>query len=225
MKHQFLLDLAARLPGRSPLIRFATLALCGLSLAACQEVPQMAAPPPPEVTVAISQVRDVHNVYHFTGNTEAVASVIIQARVQGYLEEMHFDPASFVKAGQLLFVIEQAPFIARHDRAEANVKSSEAVLRRAASDLERLELAVKTNAVSQQEVPRARAERDQADAAQMGARADLENARIELGYTTIESPVDGMVSRNLIDLECTLTDANGQVKVSGDATAELPSRS
>jgi len=185
---------------RTPLTRLAVLALAGLGVAGCQEAPQMAPPPPPEVTVATSQVRDVHTVYEFTGNTEAAASVVIQARVQGFLDEMHFEPASFVKAGQLLFVIEQEPFIARKNRAEANVKSSEAALRRAESDLERLELAVQTNAVSQQEVTRARAERDQADAAQMGARADLENARIELGYTSVKSPVDGMVSRNLIDL-------------------------
>ncbi|MCZ6649446.1 MAG: efflux RND transporter periplasmic adaptor subunit [Acidobacteria bacterium] len=185
---------------RTPLTRLAVLALVGLGMAGCQEAPQMAPPPPPEVTVATSQVRDVHTVYEFTGNTEAVASVVIQARVQGFLDEMHFEPASFVKAGQLLFVIEQEPFIARKNRAEANVKSSEAALRRAESDLERLELAVQTNAVSQQEVTRARAERDQADAAQMGARADLENARIELDYTSVKSPVDGMVSRNLIDL-------------------------
>ncbi|TDI30626.1 MAG: efflux RND transporter periplasmic adaptor subunit [Acidobacteria bacterium] len=185
---------------RTPLTRLAALALAGLGMAGCQEAPQMAPPPPPEVTVAKSQVRDIHTVYEFTGNTEATASVVIQARVQGYLDEMHFEPASFVKAGQLLFVIEPEPFIARKNRAEANVRSSEAALRRAESDLERLELAVQTNAVSQQEVTRARAERDQADAAQLGARADLENARIELEYTRVKSPVDGMVSRNLIDL-------------------------
>ena len=77
--------------------------------------------------------------------------------------------------------------------------SAEAALRRAESDLDRLEQAVKTNAVSQQEVTRARAERDQADAALLGADAELTSARIELDYTTIESPIDGLVSRNLVD--------------------------
>jgi RND family efflux transporter MFP subunit len=200
VKPQAIQEPASPVLCRTLLTRLTALALAGLGMAGCQEVPQMAPPPPPEVLVATSQVRDVSTVYEFTGNTEATASVSIQARVQGYLDEMHFEPASFVKEGQLLFVIEQEPFIARKNRAEANVKSSEAALRRAESDLERLELAVQTNAVSQQEVTRARAERDQADAAQMGAHADLENARIELSYTSIESPVDGMITRNLIDL-------------------------
>jgi RND family efflux transporter MFP subunit len=73
------------------------------------------------------------------------------------------------------------------------------VLRRAESDLERLEQAVKTNAVSQQEVTRARAERDQAEAALLGSRSELQNAEIELGYTTIKSPINGLISRHLVD--------------------------
>jgi RND family efflux transporter MFP subunit len=160
----------------------------------------MAAPPPPEVTVATPTQRDVTIVHEFVGTTQARESVEIRARVQGYLEKMAYEPASFVRRGSLLFVIEPEPYQAQRDRAEAGLKAAEAGLRRAESDLDRLEQAVRTNAVSQQEVTRARAERDQASAAVLQAQAALTNAEIQLEYTTIESPIDGLVSRNLVDL-------------------------
>ena len=94
----------------------------------------------------------------------------------------------------------QEPYLAQRDRAAAGLKSAEAGLRRAESDLDRLEQAVKTNAVSEQEVTRARAERDQASASLLEAEAALTTAEIQLGYTTVKAPIDGLVSRNLVDL-------------------------
>jgi RND family efflux transporter MFP subunit len=167
---------------------------------ACQQAPEVAPPPPPEVTVATPIQQDVTVFHEFVGTTEAYQSVNIRARVQGYLDSMHFEPSAFVRRGQLLFTIEQEPFEAQRDRAAAGLKSAEAGLARAESDLERLEQAVQTNAVSQQEVTRARAERDQASAAVLQAQAELTNAEIQLEYTTIESPLDGLVSRNYVDL-------------------------
>jgi RND family efflux transporter MFP subunit len=159
----------------------------------------VAAPTPPEVTVATPEMRDVTLFQDFTGNTEAVEAVEIRARVQGYLESASFEPSSFVRKGQLLFTIEQEPYIAARDRAAANLASAEAGLRRAESDLDRLEEAVRTNAVSQQEVTRARAERDQASAALLEAQAALRTAELQLGYTRVESPIDGLVSRRMVD--------------------------
>ena len=166
----------------------------------CGGQPETVAPPAPEVTVATPTQRDVTIVHEFVGTTQARESVEIRARVQGYLEKMSFAPSSFVRKGDLLFVIEPEPYQAQRDRADAGLKAAEAGLRRAESDLDRLEQAVRTNAVSQQEVTRARAERDQASAAMLEANAALTNAEIQLEYTTVESPIDGMVSRNLVDL-------------------------
>jgi RND family efflux transporter MFP subunit len=180
--------------------RIAAVAVVVGSFLGCGGQPEVAAPPPPEVTVATPQVRDVTVYEEFVGSTSAYQSVEIRARVQGYLDRMTFEPSSFVRKGQLLFVIEQEPYQAMRDRAEAGLKAAEAGLRRAESDLERLEQAVRTNAVSQQEVTRARAERDQASAAMLEAQAALTNAEIQLNYTTIESPIDGMVSRNYVDI-------------------------
>ncbi|MCD4748025.1 MAG: efflux RND transporter periplasmic adaptor subunit [Thermoanaerobaculales bacterium] len=147
----------------------------------------------------MAALQDVSVLREFTGTTQAVKSVEITARVQGFLEQISFKPSTYVRKGQVLFVIEQAPYEARRDQAEANRKSAEAGLRRAESDLDRLEEAVKTNAVSQQEVTRARAERDQASAALLQAKAALTDAEIQLGYTTIKSPIDGLISRHLVD--------------------------
>ena len=166
----------------------------------CGGQAETVAPTPPEVTVASPQIRDVTVYEEFVGSTEAYQSVNIRARVQGFLDRMAFEPSSFVRKGQLLFVIEPEPYQALRDRAEAGIKAAEAGLRRAESDLERLEQAVETNAVSQQEVTRARAERDQASAALLETQAALTTAEIQLDYTTVESPIDGLVSRNYVDI-------------------------
>ena len=166
----------------------------------CAGPPETVAPPPPEVTVATPTQRDVTIVHEFVGTTQARESVEIRARVQGYLNEMNFEPSSFVRKGQQLFVIEPEPYEAQRDRAAAGLKAAEAGLRRAESDLDRLEQAVRTNAVSQQEVTRARAERDQASAAMLEAQAALTNAQIQLDYTTVDTPISGMVTRNYVDL-------------------------
>jgi RND family efflux transporter MFP subunit len=171
-----------------------------LTAAACGKAPQVAAPTPPEVTIATPTQRDVTVYEEFVGTTEAYQSINIRARVQGYLEKMAFEPSSFVRKGQLLFVIEPEPYEAQRDRAAAGLKAAEAGLRRAESDLDRLEQAVRTNAVSQQEVTRARAERDQASAAILETQAALTTAEIQLDYTTLESPINGLVSRNYVDL-------------------------
>ena len=174
--------------------------LAAVLVGGCQKAPEVVPPAPPEVTVTTPVQQDVTVFQEFVGSTEAFKSVNIRARVQGFLDEMHFEPSAFVRKGQKLFVIEPEPYEAQRDRAAAGLKAAEAGLARAESDLDRLEQAVRTNAVSQQEVTRARAERDQASAGMLQAQAELTNAEIQLEYTTIESPIDGMVSRNYVDM-------------------------
>jgi len=81
-----------------------------LTAVACGKAPQVAAPTPPEVTVATPTQRDVTVYQEFVGTTEAYQSVNIRARVQGFLDRMAFEPSSFVRKGQLLFVIEPEPY-------------------------------------------------------------------------------------------------------------------
>ncbi len=145
--------------------------------AACGGSGDVAAPPPPEVTVAVPEQRDVMGFQEFTGRTE---SIEIRARVAGVLKRQAFDASSVVRKGQLLFVIEPDPYVARRNGAAADVKTWEAELSRSKSDLERLEQATRTNAVSQQEVDRARADVQQAEANLLGSQAALEQAELDV---------------------------------------------
>jgi RND family efflux transporter MFP subunit len=150
--------------------------------------------------VATPRRRDVTFYADFTGRTASVQRAEVRARVTGFLQRMNFVPGDMVKKGQLLFLIEPEPYQAQRDQAEASLKSAEANRDRARSDLERLEEAIKTNAVSQQDVTRARAELAQAEASVLSSSAELAQAKIQLQYTEVRSPVAGKVDRNLVDL-------------------------
>jgi RND family efflux transporter MFP subunit len=162
--------------------------------------PEPPPPTPPEVTVATPLRRDVTFYADFTGRTASVQRAEIRARVTGFLERMNFVPGDMVKKGQLLFLIEPEPYQAQRDQAEASLRSAEANRARAQSDLERLEEAIKTNAVSQQDVTRGRAELAQAEASVLSSSAELAQAKIQLQYTEVRSPVAGKVDRNAVDL-------------------------
>jgi len=170
-----------------------------LGTLACGQ-PEPPPPTPPEVSVATPIRRDVTFYQDFTGRTASVQRAEVRARVTGFLERMNFVSGDMVKKGQLLFVIEPEPYQAQRDQAEASLKSAEANRDRAQSDLERLEEAIKTNAVSQQDVTRARAELAQAEAAVLSSGAGLDQAQIQLAYTQVRSPLAGRVDRNLVDL-------------------------
>ena len=181
--------------------RGAALLAVALTSIACAAGEHAAPPPaPPEVTVARPATRDVTNYAEFTGRTASIASIEIRARVAGELQRMEFEPSTLVRAGDLLFVIEPETYEAARDAALANIAQWESELLRAESDLSRLEQAIQTNAVSEQEVDGARADVQGAEANLAAARAGLVNAEINLSYTQVRSPITGMVSRNLVDV-------------------------
>ena len=169
------------------------------SFSGCKK--KVAPPPPaPEVTVAQPLQKNVKRYYDLTGNTEAVESVDILARVEGFLEKVHFKDGDYVKEGDVLFTIEQDVFEANVEQAEAVLQSTIAERHRAQADLRRVEKAVVSGAVSEQEVDLKRAERDIAVAAVANAEASLKQAKLQLSYTTVTSPVTGRVSRRYVDV-------------------------
>jgi RND family efflux transporter MFP subunit len=175
--------------------------LAGVAVAACGPAEQAAAPPPPpEVTVTTPVTRDVTNYAEFTGRTEAFEAVEVRARVAGELREMHFTPSSPVNEGDLLFVIEPEPYEAARDIALATIAQWEAEQDRAEANLSRLEQALQTEAVAEQDVDDARANVKTAEANLAAAKAGLVNAEINLSYTEVRSPISGLVSRNFVDL-------------------------
>ncbi len=170
-----------------------------VGLAACggsEEAPPRQAPP---VTVAPATKAAIRDYQVFTGSTRAVESADIVARVPGTLETVEFAPSAEVQAGQLLFTIEETKYRAARDAAQAAVQYAEADLLRTRTELERVEKASRSRAVSEMDVDRARANRDMAIAAVASARAHLDDAELNLSYTQVKSPIDGVTSRNLID--------------------------
>jgi RND family efflux transporter MFP subunit len=183
-------------PGIDPM-RF--LPLCLLLLVACGEATPPA-PPPPPVTVAQPEVRDVDFFAEFTGTVRASEAVDVVARVPGVLQSMRFEPSRMVAKGDVLFVIEQGPYQASLDAARAQLKSSQAELEAARSDLTRIEQAIRSNAVSQQDLDQAKARKLRAEAGVLAARAGLDRAEIDFSYTEVQAPIAGQVSRNLVDV-------------------------
>lgn len=154
---------------------------------------------PPAVTVAEPVVKQVRFNEDFTGTLSSVASVDIRARVAGFLEKIDFKPSDIVKKDQLLFVIQQDEYQAALDKANAQEKAAQAQLVDAQATLDRYTELLKKQAVTPQDVNDATAARDKAQAAVLGAKADVEQAEINMGYTTIKAPIKGMISRNLVD--------------------------
>ncbi|MEZ4601311.1 MAG: efflux RND transporter periplasmic adaptor subunit [Syntrophotaleaceae bacterium] len=169
-------------------------------LSGCRDQNAFVAPPPPTVTVAPPVQKPVTFYARYTGQTEAVESVEIRARVEGYLESIHFRDADLVKKGDLLFEIDPRPYQARLDEATALLATRRAELHLAESTLQRKESALQDQAVSEVEVLEARAIRDQALAAIEAAKAAIETARLDLSYTRIFAPINGRIGRRLVDV-------------------------
>jgi RND family efflux transporter MFP subunit len=154
----------------------------------------------PVVVVQTPVVQDVQTYYEFTGNTEAIEQVDIRARVKGYLKSVDYADGKEVKAGDLLFTIESDEYLARRDQVKAQLAVAESELQRTQLDYERVEKAVQVNAVSRQDLTTREAEFHQAQARVLAAKASLQTAELDLGYTHITSPISGRVSRRLVDV-------------------------
>jgi len=157
-------------------------------------------PPPPEVTISLPEKKEVTDYLEFTGNTKALEAVEIRARVQGFLDRINFDPGQRVKAGDLLFVIDPRPFQAKVDQQQATLNAKEASLELTKVKAEKAANLYKTASVSEITFLEEKANADVAQAQVGVAKADLEEARLQLDYTQVKSPINGRVDRNMVDL-------------------------
>ncbi len=182
----------------APLRIFAALAALGLLVTGCDKTAAPPTRPPAAVTVNQPVQREVVEWDEYPGRLDAVAMVEVRARVNGYLESIHFKDGAEVKKGDLLFVIDPRPYQAEMDRTAANVKEAETRLELAVNDLARAERLLKSKAISEEEADsRSKAKRE-AEASIQSARAMAEMAKINLDYTHITAPIDGRISRKLI---------------------------
>ncbi len=136
----------------------------------------------------------------YTGRFEAEEAVTIQARVSGYLQEIHFEDGQLVEAGDLLFTIDRRPFALALQRAEAQLQAAQAGLRLAEVERDRAQQLVDRNVGTPQDLDRARAEYAQGLADVALAEADLSIAQLDLDFTEIEAPISGRISKGEIDI-------------------------
>ena len=135
----------------------------------------------------------------YVGRIRAQLFVEVRARVEGFLERMHFEEGSYVKKDQILFVINQDQYRAKADKARAQLKKDEATALKAKRDLDRIRPLYEQNAASQLDLDNAIAAYETAEASVGMSKADLEQAEQELGYTIVRSPISGHISERLVD--------------------------
>ncbi|NML46222.1 efflux RND transporter periplasmic adaptor subunit [Ramlibacter sp. G-1-2-2] len=154
-----------------------------------------AAPPPPQVSVATVSEADVTAWDEFSGRLEAVERVEVRSRVAGAVQAVHFREGALVRQGELLITIDPAPYQAEVERAEAQVAAAQARQAQAQSEHARAQRLWEESAIAQRELEeRANAERE-AGANLRAAQAQLQGARLNLGYTQVRAPVSGRIGK------------------------------
>ena len=182
------------------LSRYALSGLLLLMTACAQQQPAAPPPPPPKVTVSQPISRDVVEWEEYTGRLEAVESVEVRARVNGYLQSIHFKNGTTVKQGDLLFIIDPRPYQAELERAKADLGLANARLERTGKDVARAQMLVRSRAVSEEEVDTRVSEQRQTQESVQAARAMVNAAQLNVEFTQVRAPISGRISRNLVSV-------------------------
>ena len=184
----------------SPAVRGFVAAFVLVALGACQKSPSNQAPgamPPPEVTVAVVQPRDLPVNFEYVAQISGVREVEVRPRVSGILEKWNFTEGSKVARGQSLFTIDASPFRAALAKAEADMVSTQASFDQAKRNTGRLKPLHEAKAVSQKDYDDALSGEQIASANVQAAQAAVTEARLNLSYTRVEAPISGITSRAL----------------------------
>jgi len=174
--------------------RFGLLLCTALVAAACSKEPPKPPPPQLDVTTMAIVPRDVAVAAEYVAQTQSSQAVNIQARVSGFLDKRVYTEGAEVKAGQILFQMDQKPFQAQVDAQKAALQRSQASATVAKQNLDRTKPLAAANALSQKDLDDAQGQFEQASAAVEQGKAQLQEAQLNLSYTTIRSPVDGVSS-------------------------------
>jgi len=160
-----------------------------------QKEEQQAQAPPPQVTVVVTQAKDVPIYQEFVGQIHGFKDIAIRARVEGFLEGIHFEEGSRVEKGALLYTLESQPFEADVAAKMSRVAEANTMMAKAKSDLDRIEPLAKENAVSQSDLDSAVAQYEASIESVKAAKANLRASNIQLGYTKIYSPITGIIGK------------------------------
>lgn len=184
-------------------VLFATLGACGQSApgsapATGAAAAPASAPPPPAVGVVKVALGEVGLIEELPGRIEASRVAQVRARAAGIVQQRQFREGADVKAGQVLFRIDPAPYEAALASAQATLARAQANLSQAGALAERYRPLVAANAVSKQDYANAVASQKQAEAEVLAGQAAVQTATINLGYTTVTAPISGRIGRALV---------------------------
>jgi membrane fusion protein (multidrug efflux system) len=182
-----------------------------LLLAACgeKEQAQQAPAAPPAVGIVTVASKPINPTAGFTGRVEAVDKVDLLARINGFLDKRAFTEGQHVNVGDVLFVIEQAPYQAQLDQKSAELESAEANQKNTAVQLQRAIQLVKTNNIPQATLDQRQAEDTMAKSQILEAKAALEQAQINFNYTQITAPIAGRIGQSLFTVGSYVTPQSG----------------
>lgn len=178
---------AAELPG------FALVIV--LAMSGCREANEFQPPPPPKVTTAKPLVQTVVTYTEMPGQTRAIESVEVRARVEGFLQTIDFKEGAEVAQGALLYTIEPERYESAVKIAEARLANANAVLVKAEFDLNRIRNLEAKQSAAKLEVVEAETGHSKANAEVAFAEAGLETAQLDLKYTRVTAPIAGRVNR------------------------------
>jgi RND family efflux transporter MFP subunit len=180
-------------------IRMAAL-LALVLLAACGEKNTYVAPPPPKVTVAKPVQRSITNYLEATGNSAAVNTANLVARVPGFVDSIGYKDGDTVKKGKVLFTIEPEPYDLKLKQAQAAQASAQATLKNAQLDYERQAKLVTSGSVSKSTLDSSTATRDSAQGALQQAEVNTKLAAINVDYAHVSAPFDGLVTARQVSV-------------------------
>jgi membrane fusion protein (multidrug efflux system) len=161
----------------------------------CSKKEEQALPPPPNVTVYQTKAQDVPIYKEFVGQIFGFKDIAIRARVEGYLEGIHFEEGSRIEKGSLLYTLESQPFEENVAEKMSMVAEANTMLTKALSDLNRISPLAEQKAVSESALDSAVAQHEASIASVEAAEANLRAAKIQLGYTKIYSPITGIIGK------------------------------
>ncbi|MEM6473107.1 MAG: efflux RND transporter periplasmic adaptor subunit, partial [Planctomycetota bacterium] len=164
---------------------------------------------PPKVVCVTAKTQTITDYDEFVGRTEAAESVIVQARVSGFLQTVEFEDGQMVRAGDLLATIEPDEYQAIHDQSLARIELAKSKYELAKSELARSTKLLKSNAVSQEEFEERVAAAKEATAEVTVAESDAARTSLDLKYTKITAPISGRIDRAFVTTGNMLTGGLG----------------
>lgn len=172
------------------------LLMLALAVAGCGKKTETVTLPPVKVNVVKAIQNDVPLYEDFVAQVFGQSDVDIRARVEGWVTSMNFKEGSHVKKGDLLYIIDDVQYQTRVDRESSDLTRAKTELVRAQNDLSRVKPLTEQNALSKKDLDNATAAYEAAQAQVKAMEANLQNAKIELGYTRVYAPFDGIIGKS-----------------------------